>query len=424
MVKHDDRYIIRPGIQKKTSEEDHVYLNIVIANTSTTELQIAEYSAPRTTPLLNNPSDYYLTVQRFTVPLQQVPIFVFLDNTYSVTISYNGTDYQTILTYVPGYTPILNPSSPENRYVYSYNQFIDSINNGLGDSMTAFTAALPLYSNVTVYSAGQAVRFNLAGVDVAYSSINSGNVGNTPNTSPTFWAPLTTPYLEYNPVTKLIRLIASRGYHNVNFSDENQPLKIWFNTDLWNFFSNFEKIYNGNTPAPYNANGKNYNIIIKPTGNNDVIIPAIFEDFGMDIQGYAMSQEFISLYNWNSMRNIVFVTSTIPIRSEAIPSQSGIASPFVTNATTASAFRPILTDFQLLVNEGPEARSYAQYFPSGEYRLVDVTGTNPLVNIDLKVYWQDKFQNLYPIYINPLDTLDIKILFRKKSIKGNLSYYN
>lgn len=449
-------------IVNKTSTADHVYYNIAITNTSPTDVVLASYNQSRTTSILDNPSDYYCSIQRFTVPLQQVPIFVFLDNTYSVTMSYGGNDYKQDLVYVAGYSTNLSPSPPDNRFVYSYNQFIDSINDGLGLAMTAFTTALPAFVIGTTYAAGEAVKFNLSGVDVAYSSINSGNLGHTPNTSPTYWAPISNPYMEYNPDSQLISLVTSTAYHNINFTDQNQPIKIWFNTILWNFFTNFEKIYNGNTPAAYNTNGKNYNIIIKPTGINNAVIPAVFEDFGVDVSGYRMTQEFVSLYDWNSLRNIVFFTSAIPIRSEGIPAdifapwnvsttynsgvrisynnstyqslvnnnvgnQPNISPAFwsiAQNIGSSASQQPILTDFQLSVTNGTEARSYAQYVPTSEYRLIDMTGTTPLNNIDIQVYWQDKFRTLYPLYINPLDSLDVKILFRRKTVKGNISYYN
>lgn len=449
-------------IVKKTSTADHVYYNVVITNTSSTEVIRANYNQSKTTAILDNPSEYYCAIQRFTVPLQQVPIFVFLDNTYSVTISYNSNDYKQTLVYVPSYTSNLNPTPPDNRFVYSYNQFIDSINNGFGDAMVPFIAALPTFNIGTTYSAGQAVKFTLGGVDVGYSSIGNANLGHTPNTSPTYWAPIATPYLEYNPTTQLISLVASTAYHNVNFTDDLQPLKIWFNTNLWNFFTNFEKLYNGNTPALYNTNGKNYNIIVKPTGINDAVIPAIYEDFGTDVSGYRMSQEFVTLYDWNALRNIVFFTSAIPIRSEGIPADifapwnvsttysAGVRVSY-TNSTyeslqnsnvgnqpdisptywkiaanigSSASYQPILTDFQISVENGPEARSYAQYVPTSEYRLIDLTGTTPLNNIDIQVYWQDKFRTLYPLYINPLDSLDMKLLFRRKTVKGNISYYD
>ncbi len=437
-------------IEKKTSDEDHIYYNVVLTNTSFTNVLIAKYNQSRTTAIINNPSDYYCAIQRFTVPLQQVPIFVFLNNAYSVTISYNGNDYQTFLVYIPNST--LNLNSNE-QFVYSYNNFIDSINNGLITSFNNFIAGLPVFNIGTTYAKGDIITY----IGLPYISLQNGNIGNTPNIATLFWSQLTAPYMAYDAFTKLISIYAPSGWHTRGLTDAQQPLKLWFNTLLWDFFTNFNKIFNGYTPTAFNTNGKNYNPVIYPTGNNDITTSI---NFGGPLAGYRMTQEFVSLYNWNALRNIVFLTNKIPVRNEGIPaniyvpwniSQTYTLGSIVTynnltyrsiqlvnvghqpdispsfwianqNSNVSSASQPILTDFQISVTDGPEARSYAQFFPQGEYRLIDLMGTDDLRDIQIDVYWQDKFLNLYPIFINPLDTLDIKLLFRKKSSKGSLTY--
>ena len=447
----------------KTCQDDHVYFNVVVANTSPLIPVPAEYNQPLQQVLIDSPGDYHLCIQRFTIPLQGVPIFVFQDNAYSVTLSYNNTDYQTYLQYVSTYTPSVAVSSPENRYIYSYEQFIQSINDAFATSMDNLTNALPEWDSKITYTAGQAVYVSSpvhAGVRLPYVSANGSNLNHDPLTSPDYWFPLTTPYLVFTPTTQLVSLYASRGWHNVNFTDANQTLKIWFNTLLYGYFISFDKLFNGFIPDAFNANGKNANIIVKPLGNNEVTIPAEYEFFGLDIEGYGMSQEFSTLYDWNALRNVVLFTSTIPIKNEAIPST--IINPWFAGATytlgssvvynfvnyvsiavlnvghrpdispafwrqeitssVASSYLPILTDFQIQSESGTESRSYAQYVPSGEYRLIDLTGTIPIKNIDIKVFWQDKYLNLYPLYIPPLNSMDIKLLFRKKTSKGGLTY--
>jgi hypothetical protein len=400
-------------IIKNTSSTDHVYYNIVMSNNTVTDSQIATYNAPRTTALLENPSDYYVSIIRFTVPLQNVPIFVFKDNSYSVTISYNGVDHQTFLVYVPDYAPIAIPSSPFNKYVFYYQQFLDSINNGLTTSFTNFNTSLPVWSNATTYSYGDIVRVGL----LSYFSLQSGNLNKVPSAEPTYWELFSAPYLTIDYTTQLISVNASIAFFNTKdtLTTETQPLKIWFNTYLFQFFANFNILYNKTTPEVYNTNGKNVQIIIKDNYNNRIVLQN-------GLNGYVNKQEYNSLYNWNDLRNIVFLTSTIPIRNEGIPAQASGVSDTVSNATTSSASLPILTDFQIKANLGGDERSYAQYNPDGEYRLVDLTGTTPLTNIDLTVYWQDRFLNLYPLYLPPKNTLDVKLLFRKKSVKGNLTY--
>lgn len=358
----------------ETSSDDHVYVNVSIVNNSVVESIIAQTNAPRSTVIVENPSNYYMSVIRFFIPLQELPIFIFLDNTYSVTISNGVLDFQTFLIFVPDFTTNISPPQPPpfNRYVYSYEQFLTSINNALS---TSFIAS------------------GLPGV---------------------------APYMIYNPVTQLISLIAPASFHNAGFNDQNQPIKVWFNTSLYTFFGNFNKLFNGYPPSPVNINGKNFNIIIKPTGENEIIIPA---SFGGPLAGLQMTQEYFALSNWNDFRSLVITTTSIPIRAEIIPSGlisgNGNGSP-----GTQVGYRPILTDFELIFNQAGDTQSFAQYFPPGEYRLVDLLGSTPLKNIDLQFWFQNRNLELFPILIGPLKSLDIKMIFRKKSKTGALSYYN
>lgn len=355
-----------------TSSEDHIYVNVAIVNNDPANVILAQTNSNRTTAIVDNPSDYYMSVVRFTIPLQQVPLFTFIDNLYTVTISNAGTDYQTTLLYVPFYTSniIPTPTSPENRLVYSYQQFLDSINDALRTSFTA--SGLPGAS----------------------------------------------PYMTYDPVTQLISLIAPATFHDTAFTDQNQPIKVWFNTPLWSFFSNFQKLFNGYTPTAVNTNGKNFNIIIKPTGDNEITIPA---SFGGPLAGLKMTQEFFSLFNWNDFRSLVITTNSIPIRAEIIP--SGLIANNGKSGVNAG-YRPVLTDFELLFEKAGDTRGFAQYTPTAEYRLIDLIGTTPLTNIDLQFWYQNKNLELFPLYISPLQSLDVKILLRKKYRPGVTGYHN
>lgn len=556
-------------------DSDHIYYNINITNPSTSQLLLAEFNQTAAQAILANPSEYNLSVVRFTIPAQQIPIFIFVKGLYTVTLSINGLDYMSIVPYIPGFTAVLDPGDTQ---VYSYNQFLLMINQALANSFLAsngsFTTPLLIYSTSTnykigdvvvyldlvsgalnnyrsiqdnnvnklpnvnplfwsaypnpqfpaynigqTYLAGQTVTYllnryisllpsigilptsgapywsllpnnssfelwsavrtyNLGEIVVeglvTYFSIKNNNLNHMPSTSPTFWNayPLQAPYLTFNPVTDLISVNAPVQYFSNGITFRDQPFKLWFDTALWQFFGNFLKLYNGNSPTTANSNGKNYNVIITPLGNNNIVIPP---EFGGG-NGYAMSQEFTSLYNWNSFRTLLFLTHTIPTKKEytptfrtGIPIPRGIAqwnsltsysngdrvyystlngvqdqssntpwvslqdvnlnniprigSPFWAqtndvgvNGTTN--FQSILTDYQPTITTGYDVRSYYQYAPQSEYRLVSLNGTDPLKTLDLQIYWQDKIGNIFPLYLNPQESASIKLLFRKKSFNG------
>jgi hypothetical protein len=392
----------------ESTDSDHLYFNVIMNNASTSLPMLAQYSQTSTTPILNNPSEYYCSIIRFDIPVEQIPIFEFVDNTYSVTISYNGVDYQTFLIYVPNISPNIPASTSADRDVYAYQQFLDSINNALAASFALFA---PAYNPATTYIIGNTISY----LGDVYVSLINGNIGNTPSTSPLDWAFVVdnvAPYMSYNPITQLFTVNAPTNFYNPVFSDWNQPLKIWFNTTLWGFFHNFYKIVNGLAPQAYNTNGKNYQIIVKPTGINDITIPV--DKGGAPTPGFGMSQEFISVSDWNAFLGLVFFTSNIPVKYEQIPSIQNNQTELITSS------QPILTDFEAQTDGA--IRNHLQYVPTAEYRLVNLQSTTELRTIDIQIYYQLKDGSLHPLYISPLDTATVKILFRKKTFKGLPNY--
>ncbi len=125
-----------------------------------------------------------------------------------------------------------------------------------------------------------------------------------------------------------------------------------------------------------------------------------------------MSQEYKSLFNWYDVRSIVFVSNTVGVADEAI----NVINSNTPN--TGNSYQKILTDFQLNIDEVP--RSYLQYIPVGEYRLINLTSSSPLYLFDVQIFFKTNDQTLYPLYIYPGETVDIKNMFRDKRFKAGL----
>lgn len=378
-------------MEYKTSLEGptHTYLNLAICNTTSNHIKAA-YTETRSTPVIRNPSEYYLSIVRFQIPADDVPIFIFRPipgtptsgNTnpnagiYTITLSFGATVSQIPLVWIPTSTPGLFPTPTswltinENNFlyyaVYSYQHFIDIINNAL---LGAYTLM--------------------------------------PGGSPPKLAGAPAPYLIYNADTKIISLIAHRSFDPV-FAG-GPTINIYFNNPLYDFFTNFENIYGGSMAA----DGKNYQILVKNNQNNLYTPPGGAANF------YEMKQEFAALYAWNDLTNVVITSTQIQVNPEGTPpAQVEVSSDIGAVGGTTSNSLQILTDFQPLANIGPEFRENLQYFPQGEYRLVDMLGRSPLTNIDLTIYWTDRLGTLFPLYITPGKCASFKILFRKKSFKS------
>ncbi|HXS60462.1 MAG TPA: phage minor capsid protein [Candidatus Sulfopaludibacter sp.] len=362
----------RDRAQAGTIGPDHQYYNVAMDfdfmdQPATPHTPIpAIFSIMPSQPILQNPQDYWISVVRFVVPAQLIPLFfqvgynggVNPNLTYeSVTISYSGTDAQQFLVYVPQDLTIPVPSPPITKFnigyyaVRSYQQFVDSINVALAAAFVSISPSLPVLVPALV-----------------------------------------APYMIYDPQTQLFSIIADQRFVSNN-------IQIFFNSDLYIFFQpSFDvKRYAYDDPL-----GKDYQIIIKNNNNNNYIPSPVVAG----ISFYQMEQEAKSVNNIARFRTIVITVNNIPIKYEA-------------NTSISFNQLPVLTDFSpLLTNEAGELQTYITYFPSGQYRFSDLSGTSPIERMAIQVFWGDVYDNLFPLLIPPHDKVSIKILFQKKNINS------
>src|SRR5579872_344179 len=328
---------MKTALQKhsKLNDDDHVYYDVTFYNNSLNPLPLNIIDS-RTLPLIKKPSDYHLSIIRFNLPSSYLPIFIWPatnpNSTYSVTIYYNGLYYQSYLHYVPYNN--LATTAPNYYFVYSYQQLIDAINN-------AFNSA---------YIAS----------------------GASPATQP--------PYIIFNPVTGLFSLIAEQNYDSTTGT-----YRVYMNQPLFAFFDNFPNIMN--SPFPQ-AGGTDYQLLIKNTGNFVASnAPGYSSSISTTLNAYEIIQENYTLYLINSVRKVI-ITSSIPIITENL----NIAEQQLT--TTTNNTLKILTDFEVNLSNA-DWRSYIQYVPLGEYRLITMNGDTPLYQFDFSILFQTADQTIY-----------------------------
>lgn len=380
------------GFMQKEDSTDNIYFNIEINNilkSGTENNQIpAQYFENTSQSILTDPSKYYLTIARFSVPGSAIPIFI-MDiindqpnpnlTPYIICLSYNGVDYpQNIIYY-----PLNNFTAPTTAvpqqqitngyyYVYSYYHMIDMINIAFASSFNAMKTANP----------------------------------SAPPTQP--------PFVTYDPESQLISLVVQKEYY---YNGITPTVDIYINANLLNTYleSIAANFYGYNQP-----NGKDFKFVIDLKYNNGY--PS--DNSGKSINKYytpgttfsdlpdylSYVQEYSMIQYWNSFKNIVFISGTIAVQGEYIPQKinSNISSQ------GAVAFRPILTDFQPSLETPGAGRTIMQYFPQGPYRLVDLVSTQPMNKIDISIFWQDKDDDLWPIYLNTNQSASVKLLFIRK----------
>lgn len=343
---------------------DNRYLNIPINNLVGYPVVIkdiqATYDVTLTEPLLDNPSDYYASIVRFTIPINTIPIFSF-----PVDISQNnpnvsalligigttgGVEYPQNIVYIPRSdlpVPTAGSSAPyftfnqitsEYYFIYSIQAFINMVNTALAAAVTA------------------------SGIGVA------------------------APYYVYTPQSQLFSLIVSQAFLNTNAT-------IFMNELLLNYFDGFFfddkntiqnglRLYHNLNPIPYGS----------PVGGP-----------------YQYFQEYTSLPLWFDIRKVVITTSSLPVVTEANPG-------FNPTTNSSANYIPIITDFAVTFNNISDINTVVTYNPTAQYRLVDMKSNVPLTRIQLTINWLSKSGYLYPLFIAPNQSAELKIGFFRKEL--------
>jgi hypothetical protein len=259
--------IDRPGVSHSASQiisqGDLIYANIrVNFDRDSVVRQRIEYDVHRAAPILADPSQYEMTILRFTLPSTLIELFKFTpDRPHLVSMEWDGVAItKDISDFVQ---QILDPPEAQ-KTVYGYQQYVDGVNQAMKEAYADLLAAKP--------------ALPASGV----------------------------PILLLNPATGLFSIRA-----DVSWSDPTDPLrysantaKLYFNFEALRLFQSIPVFEQVNDPI------LNEQIIFRDMGNNTQI---------------AGTYEMISNYDtrglWNSITQIVF-DSSMPVQSEILPGQA------------------------------------------------------------------------------------------------------
>lgn len=414
------------GIQLETRiinierARDNVYLNVVldhrepkyVNNVETPNIpatyltsedpENASYNVTKTESILDKCSDYYCSVIRFAIPLDEVPITI-------CPIVPNQAD--------PDLTPMIlgiQYGAPGPATFFPKN--VKYANQGFSSPPVQNLPTQVITPYYFMYSYQNLISMFNTALAVAYT--NSGVAALLPGYLP--------PYFFLNPDTNLISLVVSKYF---TASSPLAPLtfvpRIYMNTITTGFLDAFNTIFNGfNNPLGndlyFNLSNptvdKNYypgGVNIPATTDPAATLPAVS-------YYYKFSQEYSVLEYWSSLRKIIISTNSIPINSEYVPGINNQGSIDLDQNGVTVSF-PILADFvpEIGTSAG-SSRSIAYYLPTAQYKLIDLISDNPLQTIDIKIFWQDRDGNLYPLLISILQQASMKIAFFRKTLYKDL----
>jgi hypothetical protein len=372
----------------------HEYVDLYAINANNIdELPVpVSFTQTRNKPFLYKPDDYYLSVVRFQIDTNSLPVFEpFIQfnqgnrnlTIYSVTLSwtnpiapfqsFNQQNYviwspQDLVSPIPQPPSLTQSKFQDNStgyyYAYNYAYFLQLINNTF---TTCFNAL-----SVQVVAAGLIL--------------------------PTTHSPVMT----WNTDKGIAIINADVLGYNATAANK---ISIYFNIPMFNLFASMPAYLE----AQSSALGKNYRIDTSSFGNSTVVG---FPFYAPTYNALQIFQETSVLALWSPVNGIVITSNTLPINSTNIANPCVFLNGIPTNNNgNNSNVSPVITDFQ-----APDGlyKNSITYIPSAQYRYIDLTGNGPLYTIDINIYWRNKAGQYIPFRLSSGCAASIKILFQKK----------
>lgn len=367
---------------------DNRYFNVKMINTKPGALGVkAIFQSSLTTPIIDNPSEYYVSIIKFSIPGGNIPVFYAetdlkfpnnnIDQTvWTVTIKNPVTNLFVTkhIMYVnqgpeppPSFTTLptlsLNGTVPRTDYffIYSYQQVLNMFNTAMANALTDLIALDP----------------TLVGYQPPYFIYREG----------------------------IISLIVPSQWLTTSKPD------LYFNKPTYDLFNGL----NGN----YFAGADDLTFKVRIEYKDNYYQPP-FVPIAVPPADYLIFTEEYQVYrNWSPLRSILFVSNSLTTAGESYPNFENITN--VIDPTGNISYESILTDFTPdIVLPGTE-REQLVFTQTGPFRLVDLTSHNPVSRIDMFIYWTDIYGHRYPITIPFNSTVEVKLLFSKKELYRSLA---
>lgn len=370
-----------------------LYYDVLISNFQNVNISTnhAQYTESRQQAFLLEPSNYNLSVVRWTADTSSLPIWrcEIQPNSddpnlsiYSITLVYAGIPYQAYLSYIPQSKVTKTPPAPST----------------IGGTQSNLTLYYDVYSfQYVIY------LFNLC-FQEAFALLPSTIQGLT-----------FAPTMIFNTDNKTVSLYCDQNYYD-DTNTLTQQIGIYFNVATAGLFSSFP-YYVNKISDPY---GRNYQIITNVFNLNNVspFPPTSVPDDGVyQYNALVIYQEYSTVSQWNPVTSMVITSSSLPVSPNPV---SGIVKATDINgfATTLTGQQnnvvfPIITDFCADISS-LGYKPYIYYVPSAEYRRIELLGSTPLSNIDISLFWRGRDGQLNAFILGSGNTVTIKLLFEKK----------
>ena len=411
-----------------SSSPSQIYYDLDVVNTLNTASNNAQnsisnkltFTEVRSSPILDNPSDYFLSIVRFSLDTAgSMPCVlpqINLDTAVGSLDYPNETTYFVTMRYNDGVNPEVYA---KKRVIFIPQSFSQT---GLNGTPEAPTGILDLVKTTSPYYWISNFQFFINMINKAledcyallYANINVAPYLPLPADipPPAGYAPYMLWNNDNNKATLVFPNITPFSWQQTPTSTGTSKLSLYFNNSLYTLFSSFETILNATYLDPavvgLDANEANwflqnyakYGTNTNPAGN------VLY-----------MEQPYSTGAIMSPIQSLVFNTSLIPILPQliGIPRVLGGTNIGTVSVGQNDNISNEITDLVVNLTRGDEYFPTVLYLPSAEYRLIDLNGNAPISAIQISVQWKDIYGIYHDFLLQNNCNCSLKIMFRKKS---------
>ena len=354
---------------------DKFYYNIIIpGNPKDGEFESdAKFETILNQDLLNIASDFKMMVQKFRIDSERIPFF-HVDLKQPQPAVTNNTNF--ITNYVV--------SAVINGVLYSHNVLWSN------PSYIPARIAMTNQNTGDIYYDNRSPCFAVFSYQKFLDSVNYAIMQCFSDASVS-----SPPFLKYDTTTEKIKFytpIVTRLF------------TVYFSINLFNYVGEGFR---------YTFHYKKPTLITTDVFTIDVIdsIDNVTTDY------IIMTQEYKAISSWASINRILFVSNKLPINREFFPvaNSNGVIS------NNASSYSNLVT-MNILVSFLVSSTSAGDYrtnitFSSQDVDnsdLVDLVSNGGIREIDIEVFWCDKYGNVFPVRLGRNKEIDLRLVFVRK----------
>jgi hypothetical protein len=417
------------------TQPTQIYYDLDVVNTIQPSLTTSQtspanrltFTEVRSSPILDNPSDYFLSIIRFSLDTAgSMPLFIpqiELKNAVGVA-PWNNTVYYVSVEYNPPATPA-DRLIAKKRVIYVPQSNIYAVPSVVPPDIQANTQPYYWVNNIQAFIC----MINEALKDAYADIIAQAGASLPPIVLPADWLAGNEPYMLWDANSAKATLVAQAS----TFTQECLSLGtaegfVYFNNPLFTLFSSFQTIHNYTyDPNPVSINDGEANYLLKifnkksgnyvvanPTAPVPPALPVVpFVGVGPPYTAIYMEQPYSTGATMCPIQSLVFTTTLLPV----LPQLIGIPRAFNDNNSSSGQNDNLsneITDLVVNLVNGTEYFPNVLYLPTAEYRMIDLQSNSPLYGVQISVQWKDVYGIYHDFYLQNGCSCSLKIMFRKK----------